>query len=177
MYHQRSLSPSGSRQRSVQTVRRPPPRNAAPVSETLPLRRSVGSARPSSQRYTQPTRGCRFRMLIFFLEYAKVHVGLVHPPQRQLQSPVTNVTVVVGAEPNWHLPPCRNPSTPTHPPPTDSFLTPVPADLPVCACLPFFRSLPQSAPSGLLSPSLSPFPSLLSPLSYSVPFTSQWGTL
>ena len=66
-----------------------------------------------------------------FLEDYQVHVGLGHPPQLRLQSSITVITVVIGPEPNWYLPSCRNPSTPTHPPPTDSFFTPAPAALPV----------------------------------------------
>ena len=80
------------------------------------------------------------------MEDAQVHVGLGHIPQCRLWSPVTAVTDVVGAEPNRCLPPRRTPSTLTHPPPTDAFLTPDPAALPARACLPFRRSRSRSAP-------------------------------
>ena len=61
-------------------------------------------------------------------------------------SPVTTVSDFVGAEPKRHPPPRRTPSTLTHPPPTDAFLTPAHDSLPICACLHFFRSCPRSAP-------------------------------
>ena len=111
-----------------------------------------------------------------FMEDAQVPVGLVHPYQRRIQSPVTTVTDVVGAEPNQQLPPRKTPSTQTNPLPTDDSLTPSPDALPVRACLPFFRSHLCSAPDDLPLPLLYPFPYPFSPLSYSVPFTSAWGT-
>ena len=106
-----------------------------------------------------------------FLEDYQVHVSLGHPPQRRLQSSVTTVTDVVGAEPNRHLTSRSTPSTPTHPLPTDAFLTPALAALPFFACLPFSCSRPRSALARLPLPLLSPLPSLFSPLSYSVTFT------
>ena len=106
-----------------------------------------------------------------FLEDTQVHVGLGHPPQRRLQSPVTTVMNIIGAKPNRHLPPCRLPSTPTHPRPTDSCFTPAPTSLPAYARFPFSRSRPRSAPADLPLPFPSPFPSLFSTLSYSVTFT------
>ena len=68
-----------------------------------------------------------------FLKDSQVHVGLVYPPQRQPQSPVSSVPNVIGAEPNRHPPPCIIPGTPTHPLPTDTFLSPDPAALPAHA--------------------------------------------
>ena len=97
---------------------------------------------------------------ICLLEDAQVHVGLGHPPQRRLQSPVTTVTDVVGAKPNPHFPPHKTPSTLTHPLPSDAFLTLAPNAIPVCACLYFCRSRPCSAPCR---------PSLAVPISVPVP--------
>ena len=61
-------SPAGSQRRWGQISGRPPPQNAAPIGGRLPLCRGVGSARLSWQRYTQPTRGCRYRPSLVFIE-------------------------------------------------------------------------------------------------------------
>ena len=108
-----------------------------------------------------------------FFKYAQVHVGLGHPPQFRLQSPVTTITYIIGAEPNRHCPPCRLPSNLTHPRPTNSFFTPSPAALSARSRFPFRRSRPRSIPVGLPSPFSYPFPYPFSPLFYSVPFTSE----
>ena len=131
-----------------------------PSGETMPLRRSVGSAGPSRRRYNHPTCGCIFHQLVCSLEDAQVHVGLGNPPHRRLQSPITHLTDVVGAEHNWYLPPCRTTGTPTHLPTTDAFWYPDPAALPARACLPFRRSRSRSAP---------PQPSITVPVSVPVP--------
>ena len=83
---------------------------------------------------------------LFSLEDSQFHVGLGHPPQRRLQSPVTAVTDVVGAKTNRYLPPRSNPGTPTHPPPTDTFLSPDPDALPTRAYLSFRRYRPRFPP-------------------------------
>ena len=41
----------------------------------------------------------------FFLKDFQFHIGLEQPPQRRLQTPVSAVTNVIGAEPNRHFPP------------------------------------------------------------------------
>ena len=71
-----------------------------------------------------------------FFKDAQVHVGLVRPPKRRLQSPVSSVPNIIGSKPYWHPPPRRIPGTPTHPPPMDAFSSPDPADLPACSCIP-----------------------------------------
>ena len=93
------------------------------------------------------------------LKDAQVHVGLGHPPQSRLQSPVLSVTKVIVAEPNRHPLPCRNLGTPTHPPPMDTFFSPDPSALPAHACLP-------------LSPFPLPFPPRRPSLSVPVPVLS-----
>ena len=99
------------------------------------------------------------------LKYAQVHVGLGHPPQHRLQSPISTVTNVICAEPNRNLTPCITPGTPIHPPPTDAFLSPDPTTFPAHACLPLHRSRPRSSPDGF--PFL--FPSMLPPPFYPLP--------
>ena len=107
------------------------------------------------------------------LKYAQVHVGLGHTSQRRLQSTVSSILNVIGAELNRHPPPRITTGTPTHPQPTDTFLSPNPYALPNCAYLPLQRSCYLSAPAGL--PSL--FLSSWYPPSYSVLFTLALGTL
>ena len=58
---------------------------------------------------------------LVLLKDAQVHVGLGHPPQIRLQSPVSSVLNVIGDEPIWHPPPRIIYVTPTHPPPMDAF--------------------------------------------------------
>ena len=98
------------------------------------------------------------------LKYAHVHVGLGHTPQHQLQYPVTSITNVVGAETNCYPLPRRTPGNPTHPPPTDALLSPDPADLPTCACLPLCRYRYRSSPVGFPFTLTSLLPSTFSPL-------------
>ena len=86
-----------------------------------------------------------------FLKDAQVHVGLGHPPQIRLQSPVSSFPNIIGPKPNQHPHPCRIPSTMTHPPPKDTFLSPDTAVLPTCACLPL---LPFQFPFRHRRPSL-----------------------
>ena len=92
------------------------------------------------------------------LKDARVYIVLGHPPQRQLQTPVSDVTNVVGAEPNRHPPPFRSSSTPTH-------LLPLP---------PFLVLFCPRRPS-LFVPVPVPVPVLSFP-PYSVPFTLAFGT-
>ena len=99
-----------------------------------------------------------------FFKDAQVHVGLVRPPKRQLQSPVSSVPNIIGSKPYWHPPPCRITGTPTHPPPIDAFLSPDPDDLPACSCIPLSLSWSRSTPAGLTSPFPSLFPSPFSPI-------------
>ena len=95
-----------------------------------------------------------------FLKYVQVHVGLVHPPQCQLNSPISSIPNVIGAKHNQHPPPRRIPSIPTHPPPMDAFLSPDPAALLNRAGLPL---LPLLVPFRPRQPSLScPVPVLSS---------------
>ena len=94
-----------------------------------------GDAIPRRPAGVDPIRQFRF------LEYPQVHVGLLHPPQCRLQSTVTSVTDVIGAESNPHCPTCR-----------------------------LSRMFANPRPTGSVSP-LSPLPSPLSPASsFAVPF-------
>ena len=107
------------------------------------------------------------------LKDTQVHVGLGHPPKRRLQSPVLSVPNFIGAEPNRHPP---TSSTTTHPPPTDAFSSSDPVALPARSGLPF---LPFLVPFHPHIPPLSvpvSVPVSFLPPSYSVPFTSAWGT-
>ena len=131
----------GSQRQCVQISGQTLLQNAAPAGGTIPLRRGVGLARPSQQHYTQPNRGCRCCQWTFLSMLA-----WEIPLNANSNPPVTTVMDIVGAEPNLHRPPRKNPSTLPHPLPTDSFLNPAPAALPVCACLRFCRFCPDSAP-------------------------------
>ena len=109
---------------------------------------------------------------LVLLEDAQAHVGLGHPHQCRLQSHVAPIPDVVSAESNWHPSTRRTPGTPTRSLPTDAFSFPIPVSLLAPACLPFCCSLSRSVSVGLPPPFPTLFFSLLSSLSYSVPFTS-----
>ena len=78
-------------------------------------------------------------------EDAQVHIGLGYPPKRQLQTPVSTVTNVVGSKPTWHPTPCRSSCTLTYPLPTYAFTSSV------LLCLPRLRQpLPSVVPGRVL---------------------------
>ena len=105
-------------------------------------------------------KGVYFVCYLCLLEDAQVHVGLVNPPQRQLQSPVTAVTDVVYAEPNRYLPPSQDSQYSD----TSSINGRLFDSGPCCPpCL----SLPTL--STFLVPFRPPWPSLAVPVSVTVP--------
>ena len=86
------------------------------------------------------------------LEYAQVHIGMIHSSQCRPQPPVSAVTNVVGAESNLHPPSRRSLSTPTHILPTYAFF-------PSLLCCPprLLRPHPSSVPGPVLPTPVSPF--------------------
>ena len=100
-----------------------------------------------------------------FLKYAWVYIDLGNTYQLWPQTSVPSVTDIVGAKPNRLPPSGRNPSTPAHPLPTYAF-SPSLLHCPPRSRHPPPYSIPVLSPITVL-----PYPP------YSIPFTSEWGTL